>query len=118
MNDTDDPPWMEYDTEVNSLTHEEYLRYRKRNRMAFEHKENSGSIFKNDYKETDKQPDMRGDAKINGRIIRIAGWKSKTNDGKAYLSLRFSDPQEFKAEPDTTGLNDEPKTIKEDDLPF
>ena len=58
----------------------------------FEHKDNSGSLFRNSYKEADKHPDYKGTAKINGQLLDIAGWKNETKDGGSYLSLQFSEP--------------------------
>lgn len=58
--------------------------------MAYETKELQGSLFLNGYKETgSKQPDFRGQSKIDGVLYYIAGWKQKTKDGTPFLSLKF-----------------------------
>jgi hypothetical protein len=36
--------------------------------MAYEHKENKGSLFKNDKKEEEKQPDYTGQANVDGTL--------------------------------------------------
>lgn len=64
--------------------------------MAFEHKSNSGSIFRNDRKERESQPDHRGDCKVNGDDYWISAWVNETNNGTKYFSLKF-EPKERKA---------------------
>lgn len=57
--------------------------------MAFEHKENTGTLFQNERKPAgSQQPDYRGDINIHGAMFEIAGWKrmGKKNN-KPYLSL-------------------------------
>jgi len=64
--------------------------------MAYEIKELSGALFTNDNKEHDKQPDFTGNIKIQGKIWRLAGWKTESRAGTEYTSLKVSDPEEFK----------------------
>jgi hypothetical protein len=55
--------------------------------MAFEHKENSGSLFKNTYKKPgEKTPDYRGTIRIRGEDIKLSGWIREGKSGK-FLSL-------------------------------
>ena len=54
--------------------------------MSYEHKENTGSLFKNDRKETESQPDYKGSAKIGGVDYWVSGWINETN-GKKYVGL-------------------------------
>ena len=61
--------------------------------MAFEQKDNSGSIWVNDRKDQDTHPDRTGSAKIDGVDYWVNGWLRKTNDGKPYLSLSFKPKQ-------------------------
>jgi len=62
--------------------------------MAFEQRENSGSIWVNDRKEKDTHPDRTGSALIDGREYWVSGWLKKTKDGKPFLSLSFKPKQE------------------------
>lgn len=65
--------------------------------MAYETKPESGSLFKNQYKEDpeDRKPDMTGKCLIDGKEWRIAGWWNEPRGGgDEYLSLKFSEPQQ------------------------
>ena len=55
----------------------------------YEHKENSGSIFRNDKEVKEARPDYTGTAKIDGVDYRVASWVNTTQEGKEYLSLKF-----------------------------
>lgn len=64
-----------------------------------EQKELKGVLFKNDRKETDKQPDYKGSARVGAKDFWLSAWinTSKT-DGKKYMSLSFKE-KEASAEP-------------------
>jgi hypothetical protein len=53
----------------------------------------SGVLFKNDRKETEKHPDYTGTINVGGIDFRLAGWKKETKRGPA-LSLKISLKQE------------------------
>jgi hypothetical protein len=59
--------------------------------MAFEQKNNSGILFKNDKKNKPEQPDYNGSMKdANGNELEIAGWiKTGKKSGKKFISLTF-----------------------------
>lgn len=71
-------------------------------------KPNSGTLWTNDYKRQQNQPDMRGDAFLDRSFLRglldrssedlikvsIAGWNKTTNNGRSYMSLSVSEPYE------------------------
>ena len=50
--------------------------------MAYEHKENKGSIFKNDKKEKDTHPDYTGQANVNGTVYNVSAWINESKSGK------------------------------------
>jgi hypothetical protein len=52
--------------------------------LAYEHREGSGSLFKNDKREKDSQPNARGDALVGGILYEIAAW-TKTDKKTASL---------------------------------
>jgi hypothetical protein len=57
--------------------------------MAFEKKDLSGVLFRNEKKEKDTHPDYKGDALIDGVQYWISGWKKEGKKGPL-LSLSFS----------------------------
>ena len=65
--------------------------------MAYEPKNNSGSLFVNDRKETASHPDFSGSAVVDGKEYWLSGWKKPGKDGKAgWLSLALK-PKDGKA---------------------
>ena len=63
--------------------------------MAYEHREGSGSLFKNHKKEEgSKQPDYRGDAMVNGEVMEVSAWIKEGNNGKFFsLSIKAKQAQ-------------------------
>lgn len=64
--------------------------------MASEYtpKEMTGSLWRNERKTADKQPDYTGSCLIAGHLYRIAGWvREAQGSGKKYFSFAFSVPQ-------------------------
>lgn len=58
--------------------------------MAYEQKENSGSLFKNDKKTSDSQPNAKGEAKIGGVVYWVSAWTKKDKNGNPWQSLAFT----------------------------
>ena len=94
--------------------------------MAYEHREGSGSLFKNHKKEEgSKQPDYRGDAMVNGEVMEVSAWVKEGNNGKFFsLSIKAKQVQReekpVKAEIDFEKLK---KPVSKfdalaDDIPF
>ena len=52
-------------------------------------KDNSGSLFVNDKKERDSQPDRRGSARIEGVDYWVSGWVKKKDDGTPWMSMSY-----------------------------
>jgi len=76
---------------------------------TYERKPNTGTLFVNDRKERDAQPDWSGpiliDKSLIGRIergeeLRLAGWNKESKTGKKMLNVSISEPFEKKAEND------------------
>ena len=65
----------------------------------YKHKENSGSIFRNDKEGKETRPDYTGTAKIDGVDYRVASWVNTTQEGKEYLSLKFELQEETNNNP-------------------
>lgn len=65
--------------------------------MAYEQRDNSGSIFKNDKKEKDTHPDRTGSAMIDGKQYWVSGWVKQDRNGNPWMSLAFK-PKEGRAD--------------------
>ena len=57
--------------------------------MAYETKELSGSLFKNDRKEKDSHPNLQGSALIDGVDYWVSGWTKTRDNGDKWISLAF-----------------------------
>ena len=44
-------------------------------------RDGQGSLFVNDKKTSDKQPDYQGNVMVNGKKMQIAGWKKQSKSG-------------------------------------
>ena len=76
--------------------------------------DNSGVLFVNDRKEKENQPDYTGNITIDGKKMRLAGWKktAKADPSKQFLSISVS---EFLKKEETAG----PESEDDDgELPF
>lgn len=87
--------------------------------MAYEQKDNSGSIFNNDRKEKDTHPDRTGTARIGGHDYWISGWVKKDKNGNPYMSLAFK-PKESRDRNPTSQKEDRAKNDDDmgDSIPF
>lgn len=56
--------------------------------MAYEQRDNSGSVFVNDRKEKETHPDRTGTAMIGGVMYYVSGWIKEGQKGK-FMSLAF-----------------------------
>lgn len=57
--------------------------------MAYEPKEGSGALFKNDKGDNPARPDYRGDIMLGGKLYEVSGWiKPLPSDtSKKFMSL-------------------------------
>lgn len=89
----------------------------------FEKRDNSGAVFKNTRKETDKHPDCTGTATIEGKDYWVSGWLKQDRNGNQFLSLAFKrkDAKDSKAaEPPAKRIAGSAKTPIDmnDEIPF
>jgi uncharacterized protein (DUF736 family) len=92
-----------------------------------ETRNNTGAIFKNDYKKAENHPDYKGKVLVNNKEMEVALWLKTSAKGVKFMSASFSEPF-VKSEPQIQ--NNEPQinsTLKpvnyvnldaNDDLPF
>ena len=86
--------------------------------MAYEHQENKGSMFVNDYKRADNHPDYKGQINVEGKLFDIAGWKSNKVDGM--LSLSVNKPYKLQPESENESSSTEKKepSLEDEVKPF
>lgn len=83
--------------------------------MAFEHKPNRGSLFRNEKKEKDTHPDSQGSALIDGKEYWISAWRNAEPGKKVYWSLAFQPKDEQKEAPPQ---EPHPPADLDDEIPF
>lgn len=88
--------------------------------MAYELRNNTGSIFKNGYKEKPGQPDMKGNAMIDGKEYWVSVWVKKDKNSQDWFSFAVTEKDQNKPVMDNTsaGRDDAPKTIDDDNIPW
>lgn len=58
--------------------------------MSYKQKDNSGVLFKNDKKTTEKHPDYNGNCLIGGVDYFMAAWIKTSDSGRKYFSFSFT----------------------------
>ncbi len=86
--------------------------------MAYEQKDLTGSLFKNDRKETDSHPDYKGSALINGVEHWLDAWINTAKDGSKYMSLKMKPKEARGGAPAMTGGYSPAPADLDDDVPF
>ena len=59
--------------------------------MPYEQKDDTFSIFNNENKDKESQPDFTGQGKIGGREVKVAGWMQGGQSGVEYISFKVED---------------------------
>ena len=62
--------------------------------MAYEQREGSATLFRNDKKSSDKATDWRGEGMLNGELIEIAAWEKSGSRG-TFFSLNLKNKQAY-----------------------
>ena len=82
--------------------------------MAWEARDNSGSMFKNNRKEKDSQADMTGEVMIDGKTFWVNAWRKIDKNGNPWYSFSFKEKEQRAAAPER---NTRP-TPDDDGIPF
>jgi uncharacterized protein (DUF736 family) len=75
---------------------------------------NSGALFRNERKQTDKHPDYTGNINVNGVDFWLSAWIKKSKAGQPFMSLSVK-PKEEKPQEKPAGVA---APEFDDDLPF
>lgn len=59
----------------------------------YQEKDQSGTLFNNDRKERESQPDFTGKAIVNGVPVYVSGWKKE--NGRISLAFKNREPGAF-----------------------
>ena len=89
--------------------------------MAYEQRDLSGAIFKNEKRTTDNHPQLTGKALIDGVEYWVSGWTKKDKNSDTWVSLSFKKKEPRAAESTTGGWDDKKSTasnLGDDDIPF
>lgn len=88
--------------------------------MAYEQRDNSGSIFRNQKKTEENHPNGQGKCMVGGVTYYISSWVKTDKNGHKWQSLSFKDVDEVKAKPAQKKQIDGDNAFKdfEDDIPF
>ncbi|MDD5688502.1 MAG: hypothetical protein PHE88_11805 [Elusimicrobia bacterium] len=87
--------------------------------MAFEQRDNSGVLFKNDKKGNEKAPDYTGSGMVDGFEYKFAAWIKEGKKGK-FMSVNFQRKDEVaeSKKPQTTATTTSSLDSFESDIPF
>lgn len=83
--------------------------------MAWEQREGSGAMFRNDKQGNEKAPDYKGDALFEGKKVQLAGWIREGKNGK-FMSIKI----EAARQPNRASDNERAQAKGEmaDDIPW
>ena len=84
--------------------------------MAFEHRENSGALFRNQKRDSEKHPNAVGSALIGGVKYRVSAWTKLDKNGQKWQSLAFQ--VDAHSSPPAPEPNNNPVAEIESDVPF
>lgn len=82
-------------------------------------KNQKGTLFKNNRKENESQPDYNGNAKVGDVEYSLSAWINESAKGTKYLSISFQSEAELEAK-GYGKKQDAPvqNTMPDDDIPF
>lgn len=66
--------------------------------MAYEQRDNSGSLFKNNKPRNDKSPQWSGKAMIDGKMRFFDAWEKTDKNGNRWFSCSFKQMEQVKTQ--------------------
>ena len=82
--------------------------------MERQARDNSGVLFKNDKKESEKHPDYKGSMIVNGEDYWLSAWIKEGKNGK-FMGLALSPKDD---QPPAKSTPRPSKSIDDDQIPF
>jgi hypothetical protein len=67
--------------------------------MAYEHRDNTATLFPNRDRKTDNQPNAKGEGVINGVPVWVSAWTKRDKNGNPWQSLSFTPKDDTAARP-------------------
>ena len=88
--------------------------------MAYEQRDNSGSLFKNDRKEKENHPDYKGGCMVGGVEMWMSAWLKTGANGTKFMSFSFQPKEQGQAPARQTLPRQTPQAepMLDDNLPF
>lgn len=75
---------------------------------------NTGALFKNDKKSTERHPDYKGTANIEGTEYWVSAWIKVSKNGQKFMSFSYTPKEEQAPKPQASQADD----IDDSDIPF
>lgn len=81
--------------------------------MPYETRDNTGSMFKNNRKERENQPDMTGEIMVEGKLFWLNAWRKVDKNNNPWYSFSVK-PKEIRDSAPAEGK----RAPIDDDIPF
>ena len=85
---------------------------------SYEQKDMTGSLFRNDKRESDHHPEVTGSILIEGKAYWLSGWVRESAQGKKYFSLAAKPKDAPKDAPRQRQESARPTDDLDDSIPF
>ena len=85
-------------------------------------RDNSGALFRERDRKSDRAPEYTGKAMIGGKEYRVAAWIKEGRSGQKFFSLAFEEPRQQQEQPrqpaSKPATRQAPAADLDEDLPF
>ncbi len=87
--------------------------------MAYEQRDNSGSLFKNDKEGNESRPDYKGSVMVGGVEYWLSAWiKEPKSGGQKYMSLSLKPKEQDRQEYAGRDKGSPKRDLRGGDIPF